>query len=119
MGLEVTPAGPVHGPSAPLAAEIARRIRQAAPEVGQILLFGSRARGEARPDSDYDLLAVVPNGADKRAIAVRARLSLWGLGVGIDLLTLTAAELQAVAESDSWYHRQMLQEARPLDGAIR
>jgi predicted nucleotidyltransferase len=27
----------------------------------QIWLFGSRARGEARPDSDWDLLAIVPN----------------------------------------------------------
>ena len=27
----------------------------------QIWLFGSRARGEARPDSDWDLLAIVPD----------------------------------------------------------
>ncbi len=117
MELELSPLGQAHGQDAPLAVEIARRIREAAPEVGQLLLFGSRARGEARPDSDYDLLAVVADGADKRAIAVRARLSLWSLGVGIDLLTLTATEAKALAESDSWYHRQMLREARPLDGA--
>lgn len=30
----------------------------------QIWLFGSRARGEAGPDSDWDLLAVVPNGPE-------------------------------------------------------
>jgi uncharacterized protein len=28
----------------------------------EIWLFGSRARGEARPDSDWDLLVVVPDG---------------------------------------------------------
>ena len=27
----------------------------------QIWLFGSRARGESRPDSDWDLLAIVPD----------------------------------------------------------
>jgi predicted nucleotidyltransferase len=27
----------------------------------QIWLFGSRARGDARPDSDWDLLAIVPD----------------------------------------------------------
>ena len=29
------------------------------PRVDRIILFGSRARGDARPDSDYDLLVVV------------------------------------------------------------
>jgi predicted nucleotidyltransferase len=29
-----------------------------------ILLFGSRARGEAREDSDYDLMIVLRDGAD-------------------------------------------------------
>jgi uncharacterized protein len=27
----------------------------------QVWLFGSRARGDARPDSDWDLLVVVPD----------------------------------------------------------
>lgn len=30
------------------------------PRIGSIYLFGSRVRGGARPDSDYDLLLVVP-----------------------------------------------------------
>jgi uncharacterized protein len=30
----------------------------------QIWLFGSRARGDARADSDWDLLVVVPDGTD-------------------------------------------------------
>ena len=29
----------------------------------EVWLFGSRARGDHRPDSDYDLLAVVPDNA--------------------------------------------------------
>ncbi len=37
--------------------EVVRRIR-AAGEPIRIVLFGSRARGEARPDSDFDLLIV-------------------------------------------------------------
>ncbi len=42
--------------------EIVRRLAEAyQPE--RIYLFGSRARGDYRPDSDYDLLIVVPDDA--------------------------------------------------------
>jgi len=34
----------------------------------QIILFGSAARGEMTPDSDLDLLVVMPNGTDRREI---------------------------------------------------
>lgn len=36
------------------------RIKNLRPRIGSIYLFGSHARGTARPDSDYDLLLVVP-----------------------------------------------------------
>ena len=36
------------------------KIRGIRPRINSIYLFGSRARGVARPDSDYDLLVVIP-----------------------------------------------------------
>ena len=36
-----------------------------------VYLFGSRARGEARPDSDYDLLVVVPDDSPKERRGLR------------------------------------------------
>ena len=43
-------------------AEAVRRLIEAyAPE--KVYLFGSAARGDAGPDSDYDLLLVVPDDA--------------------------------------------------------
>jgi predicted nucleotidyltransferase len=46
----------------PRLAEVVQRLIEAyAPE--RIYLFGSVARGEAGPDSDYDLLIVVPDTA--------------------------------------------------------
>ena len=73
----------------PKLAEIVRRLVGAyQPE--RIYLFGSHARGEVTPDSDYDLMVVVPDSAppDRR----RSRLAyevLWGTGTGADVLVWT------------------------------
>ncbi len=46
------------------------------------ILFGSRARGEARPDSDLDLLVIEPDEVPKRrAETARLRRELRGLDV--------------------------------------
>ena len=42
----------------------------------QIILFGSRARGDAGSGSDVDLLVVLPEVADKRKAAVDMRRAL-------------------------------------------
>ena len=70
-------------------AEIVSRLVEAY-EPERIYLFGSEARGDAGPDSDFDLLVVVPNEAppEKR----RSRLAyqrLWGTGVAADVLVWT------------------------------
>ena len=46
----------------PRLAEVVRRLVEAY-EPERVYLFGSHARGDAGPDSDYDLLLVVPDDA--------------------------------------------------------
>ena len=48
-------------------------VRRIADEVHplRILLFGSAARGNMGPDSDIDLLVVMPNGTHRRRTAQR------------------------------------------------
>ena len=43
--------------------EVAAKIRAVEPEA-EILLYGSRARGDAREDSDWDLFLVLPERPD-------------------------------------------------------
>jgi predicted nucleotidyltransferase len=43
-----------------LIAEAGRRLAKAAPDA-DIIVFGSRARGEAHADSDLDLLVIEPD----------------------------------------------------------
>src|SRR5260370_25786419 len=53
----------------------------------QIYLFGSTARGAAGPDSDYDLLVVVPDDAPPELRGSKlAYQSLWGVGKPKDVV---------------------------------
>src|SRR5438034_11696817 len=76
----------------PTLAEIVRRLVEAYhPE--RIYLFGSHARGEAGPDSDYDLMVIVPNDAPAPLRASsRAYDTLWGLRSSGDILVCTRNE---------------------------
>jgi predicted nucleotidyltransferase len=79
----------------PVLTEIVRRLVEAfRPE--RIYLFGSTARGDAGPDSDYDILIVVPE--DAPAEARRSRLAyqvLWGLPRSGDVLVWTRRAFDA------------------------
>jgi predicted nucleotidyltransferase len=70
-------------------AEIVRRlVAEFNPE--EIILFGSRAWGQPRPDSDYDLFVVLAESADDALNrAVRAHHCLKGLGISKDVIVST------------------------------
>ncbi|MDR3532647.1 MAG: nucleotidyltransferase domain-containing protein [Rhodopila sp.] len=45
-----------------------RDVQRALPDVEKMILFGSRARGQARTDSDYDVAVIVRDLSDRRHI---------------------------------------------------
>jgi len=78
----------------PVLAEIVRRLA-AAYQPERIYLFGSKARGDAGPDSDYDLLVVAPDDAPpERRDSKLAYEVLWGVEASVD----------AVVCRSSWFH---------------
>jgi predicted nucleotidyltransferase len=81
--------------NAALLDDIVERIASAHPRA-RILLFGSRAEGTARPDSDYDLVIVTPDLHPGEPAAARARRALRGLAVGFDLIVVTPAQWDAM-----------------------
>jgi predicted nucleotidyltransferase len=69
--------------------EVVRRLI-AAYDPERVYLFGSVARGDAGPDSDYDLLLVVPDDAPAEQRGSRlAYEALCGTGKAADVLVCT------------------------------
>ncbi|MCL5611445.1 MAG: nucleotidyltransferase domain-containing protein [Chloroflexi bacterium] len=60
----------------------------------RIILFGSWARGEARPDSDVDLLVVLPEVEHKRRTAIEILRVLNGVPISKDIVVTTPEEIK-------------------------
>jgi uncharacterized protein len=78
-----------------------------------VYLFGSRARGDASPDSDFDLLVVVPDDAPlghRRGRAVYEKL--WGTGVAADLVVWTRSRFESRRHLVSSLPATVLREGR-------
>jgi len=70
--------------------EAAAILREAVPEA-TILLFGSQGRGEAKPDSDLDLLVVEPVVRSRRKEMARLADLLRPLRIPADVLVFSRA----------------------------
>ena len=55
----------------------------------RVILFGSHARGEAGPDSDVDLLVVMPVKGSRREKAVQIGVALQDIRVPKDIIVTT------------------------------
>jgi len=80
----------------------------------RIILFGSHARGDARPDSDVDLLVVLPQVDDKRESAVQIRQALADLPVAKDIIVTTPSELERFGDMIGLIYRPALREGKVL-----
>lgn len=70
---------------------VRRLVRQFDPE--QIILFGSHARGAAGPDSDVDLLVVMPVKGSKREKQIEMRIALHDIPVANDIIVVTPEDV--------------------------
>ena len=95
---------------------VAAIVEAADPE--QVILFGSRARGDARPDSDVDLVVVEAEpfgpGRDRRAEIVRPMRALGGCPVATDILVYSRDEVEYWRDSLNNVLARALREGRVL-----
>lgn len=71
----------------------AQALLDAAPG-SRVILFGSYARGEAKPGSDLDFLVVEPNVTARRSEMVRLSDTLRRLGIHADVLVVSEENFQ-------------------------
>ena len=62
-------------------------------EPERIILFGSRARGDAQPDSDVDLLVIMPDGADETQATVAMHALLHKMPLPKDIVVSTPSAI--------------------------
>jgi uncharacterized protein len=101
----------------PVLEEIVRRLRETYCPL-RIYLFGSVARGDAGPDSDYDICVVVPDEAprDLREPIVGYK-ALWGVGVAKDLVVWTVGEFEKRLHLKASFPATVLREGKLLYAA--
>ena len=95
---------------------LVQRIAEAV-QPTRIILFGSAARGQMGPDSDLDILVVMPDGAHRRRTAQTIYRCLTGLGVAKDVIVATETDIRDHVDNPSLVLYPALREGRVIYAA--
>ncbi|HOE95154.1 MAG TPA: nucleotidyltransferase domain-containing protein [Candidatus Sumerlaeota bacterium] len=99
----------------PLVDQVAKRIAEAI-RPRQIMLFGSRATGRARPDSDLDLLIVYSGGKSKQEVKRSIQRLFPARDFAMDLFVLTPNELETYRHVANTLAREGTERGIACDG---
>jgi excisionase family DNA binding protein len=132
---ETSPGQPRSGDPAPRVAELPARARAQPPDAelarivraivaavhpDAVILFGSRARGDFKPDSDFDLAIVAPDGTARRRLAMKAYESIASVrdrSIGVDVVVLTPQIIAAEHDLPGSIARAVVREGVPVYGS--
>jgi predicted nucleotidyltransferase len=79
----------------------------------KIILFGSYARGDPRPESDVDLLVIIDASLKESKLSLEIRRYL-GVMFGLDLIVYTSQHLKDRVEMGDWFLHDVLEEGKVL-----
>jgi uncharacterized protein len=101
---------PVEDVPPPLLSRILERMRPV-----EVWLFGSRARGMARPGSDWDLLVVLPDEATEDDLdLMRAWQAVRDLRIPADLIPVRKGEFEEARDHAGTLVRTVVGEGRRI-----
>jgi predicted nucleotidyltransferase len=93
---------------------VSRIVDVAQPD--QIIMFGSAARGEMRPDSDVDLLVIKQGSFHRRRLAQEIYRRLHGVGQAVDVIVVTPADVERDRSNHGSFIKPAMLEGRVIYG---
>ena len=90
-------------------------VRQFSPD--KIVLFGSHARGEEGPDSDVDLLVIMPHEKHAAEKAAEITQRVHPRRYSLDLIVRSPDAIRERLQMNDWFVRDLIREGRVLYAA--
>ena len=76
----------------------------------RVILFGSQARGDARPESDWDLMVVVPEGTNNRLATRKLYGGVESMGCDYEFIVATPGTLEKYKDNCALVYKWGLQD---------
>ena len=83
----------------------------------RIVMFGSAAKKDIGPDSDVDLLVIMPEGTQRRSTAQKLYKEISGIGLPFDVLIATPSDILKHKDNIGLIYRSALREGREVYAA--
>lgn len=95
---------------------VARVVRRVVEEVRplRVVLFGSRAKGTARPNSDIDLLIVMPDGTERKETIKQLYGRLGWADVSVDYVVTTPSVFGCQADNIGLIYPEIVRTGRDV-----
>jgi len=93
--------------------EVVRRVFRVV-QPHRIVLFGSAARERMGPDSDLDILVIVPGPAHRRALAQEILRNLHGIPLPVDIVVATEQDVASYGDKVGTILRPALREGQVI-----
>jgi predicted nucleotidyltransferase len=84
----------------------------------RVILFDSAARGQMTPDSDLDLLVIVPGPVHRRRIEQQIYRNLRGVLVPVDVVVATEEDIENYGNKVGMIYRPALREGKVVHEAL-
>ena len=97
--------------------QVIHQLVQRIVEISQplrVILFGSFATGKVGPNSDIDVLVVMPEGTHRRQTAQHLYRQIRGLGVPFDILVATPEDLEKHQNNIGLIYQTVLKEGKGI-----
>ncbi len=84
----------------------------------RIILFGSRARGDYREDSDYDLLVIKSGVQDEIKIARKIYRNLIGVDESVDVMVEKPETIEIHKNNPGYIYKKAIKEGIVVYGTV-